>query len=313
MDPCILYAIVCWIQFHAPCSNYAQIESTDLIGKTPLHYAADSYDHSIIKYLLEKGANIEAKDNNGWTPLHYSAFQDAYDYVERDESVSQCLIDNGAQIEAADINGETPLHKAASGCSYLNLEVVECLLYNGAQIGAKTKDGLTPLHFAAFLDKSTSTTDYNLEVIKCLLDNGAQIEAKTKDGFTPLHFAADGSNLEIVKYLVEHGAKIDARNNENETPFLLSNKKRHDDVSKYLLEKKRDMARKYPPEYLNVDAFCIICLAPRNGLFVLNPCGHTSFCEPCCFEITTKKFAKCPSCRKAVRDYTKIFFQEPEH
>ena len=116
-----------------------------------------------------------------------------------------------------------------------------------------------------------------------------------------------------MKYLVERGAKIDARNNENETPFLLSNKKRHDDISKYLLEKKRDMPRKYPLEVMSEEASCIICLAPRNGLFVLNPCGHTSFCEPCCFEITTKKFAKCPSCRKAVRDYTKIFFQEPEH
>ena len=164
-----------------------------------------------------------------------------------------------------------------------------------------------------FTTQDVNSDNYTLETIKCLLDNGAQIEAKTNNGDTSLHIAAAKNSLEIVKYLVENGAQIDARNKDNETPFLLSNKNRNADVSRYLLEKKRDFPSKYPLQSMSGKALCVICLAPRNGLFVLNPCGHTSFCEPCCFNITRQNYAKCPSCRKPVRDYTKIFFQEPEH
>ena len=149
-------------------------------------------------------------------------------------------------------------------------------------------------------------------MVKYLVQNcGAEIDAKPKaDGSTALHDAAKRGSLEIVKFLVETGAEIDVRNNNNETPFYLSNRNEHKEISKYLLEKKRDAENKTPQENINNKALCIMCFSARNGFYVLNPCGHMSLCEPCCFNLTQERYSKCPSCRKPIRDYTKIFFQE---
>ena len=69
-----------------------------------------------------------------------------------------------------------------------------------------------------------------------------------------------------------------------------------------------------PEETYSNKAPCIICLSPRNGLFVLMPCGHTSLCENCCIKICYEEnHSKCPSCRKPIKSYKKIFFQAPEY
>ena len=102
-----------------------------------------------------------------------------------------------------------------------------------------------------------------------------------------------------------------ARTKQNKTPFDLADEKEHFEVAKYLLEKKKQLqSNNLPNEIMSAKAFCIICLTPRNGIYVLYPCGHTSLCEPCCYKLKKEKYSKCPSCRKPIKDYTKIFFQE---
>ena len=129
---------------------------------------------------------------------------------------------------------------------------------------------------------------------------------------TALHIASKIGNLQVVKVLVEKGgAKIDARNNKGETAFVLANGNNRTEIAKYLLEKKRDARFQIPQEnFSNKDA-CIICLEPRNALYVLNPCGHTSLCELCCYNLTKESHPKCPTCRKPVQNYIKMFFQSP--
>ena len=131
-------------------------------------------------------------------------------------------------------------------------------------------------------------------------------------GDTPLHIASKNGHLEIVNFLVEKGAQIELTNHNNETPFYIANRENYKEIAKYLLEKKREAENQNPKEYFSNKDPCIICLEPRNSLFVLIPCGHMSLCEACSYNLIQQDYPKCPTCRKQVRDYTKVFYQAPK-
>ena len=220
--------------------------------------------------------------------------------------VARCLIDRGAQIETKNMLQWTPLHTAVVSN---NIEVVKFLIDSGAQIEAKNVFQRTPLHLAA--------VNNHFNFAKLLIEKGgAQIGARDKDGNTPLHLQLSVCNknvysLNIVKLLVQNEASIDTTNNNNETPILLANREGHKEIVKYLLEKKREVDNRNP-EIVSTNAPCIICMEQRGGLYVLNPCGHTSLCELCCDNLVRQQHSKCPTCRKPVKDYIKMFFQAPE-
>ena len=116
----------------------------------------------------------------------------------------------------------------------------------------------------------------------------------------------------MVKYLIQQGAQVNIRDNNGQTPFDLADEYERFETAEYLLKMKKESEFKNPPNHTNDQALCIICLTPRNGLYSLYPCGHASLCEPCCYKLKREKYSKCPSCRKPIKDYNKIFFQEPE-
>ena len=88
--------------------------------------------------------------------------------------------------------------------------------------------------------------------------------------------------------------------------------KNHIEICEYLLEKKHEAENQNPEETYSTKSPCIICMHPRNALYVLNPCGNTSLCETCSFKITKERHPKCPSCRKPATSYTKLYFQSAE-
>ena len=268
--------------------NGAQVNAIDEEGKTPLHLADTT---EIIEYLIRNGAQVNAIDEDGKTPLH----------LTQSSEIATCLIQNGAQVNAIDEEGNTPLHLAQTS------EIATCLIQNGAQVAARREYGVgTPLHAAAFSN--------NVDVIRCLLFY-IPIDAKchskwTYDfGWTPLHFSAINGSLDAAKYLVEHGAQINARTDKNETSFDLANQHGFVQVAKYLLEMKKESESQNPQENASNKDLCIICQTPKNGFYVLNPCGHANLCEPCCFTLNNENTnGKCPSCRMPISGYQKIFF-----
>ena len=264
-------------------------------GKTALHKSAIKGNLDIIEFLIQNGARIDVKEEkSGRTALHMATKPE----------VAKLLIEKGAQIEAKDTRGRTPLLICAMES---HAEVAQVLVQHGAQVNSKTGGGNTPLTFA--------TSYGHIDMVKLLVQNGAQVDIKGQHGNTPLHGIMQSRGIgpkrhfEIVKYLIEHGAPIDTKNNNSETPFNKANRNGHIEIAKYLLEKKKESKGKNPEEHLSSKALCIICLTPRNEIFVLSPCGHTTLCEPCCFSIKNQTDPKCPSCRKPIIDYMKIFYQ----
>jgi len=104
------------------CDWRADVEVTDVYGRTPLIDASYSGHHDVMRELLARGANIEAAMNEGITSL-FIASQEGHICVVRE------LLARGANVNAADNNGDTPLIIA----SYFGyVDVVRALLSAGA-------------------------------------------------------------------------------------------------------------------------------------------------------------------------------------
>ena len=114
----------------------AEVNATDLDGRTALHWAAQRGDAKVVDLLLAAGADAQARDALGRTPLHYAA-------VGNNTAVLKALLERGADVGAVDTNGDTPLHMAARR---FKPDAVVFLISGGAKVNAANSEGQTPLH-----------------------------------------------------------------------------------------------------------------------------------------------------------------------
>jgi ankyrin repeat protein len=111
---------------------------------TGLHLAGYFGIESIVKLLLDTGADVEAKDGNGQTPLLWVA-------QGGNEAVVKLLLDAGADIEAKDSNDQTPLLRAAKNG---HEAIVKLLLDKGVDINVENANGQTALLLAVHNEHS---------------------------------------------------------------------------------------------------------------------------------------------------------------
>lgn len=176
-------------------------------GRTTLHLAVNGSSVSFVKKLLDGGADIASTDDLGWTPLHVAA--NCGDGTSGDKEMIELLLERGADWNARNKNGETPidltcrcrrksmllLEKAdvnfrtsSSNMTVLHLAVGEGdlavmkrILDKGVEINALDSMGRTALHYAA---KSAKP-----ETINLLLENGATINVRDNKRQTPIFWA----------------------------------------------------------------------------------------------------------------------------
>jgi ankyrin repeat protein len=178
----------------------------NVVGMTPLHYAAAYCMPETAKILLEKGADPSLTDVMGLSSADYAGLTRCEEIVsllpDAAKSLSKPHLEkstskskpapSGAKEEKY---GRSALHKAvASG----NMDRIKKIVESGVELDEVDRLGRTPLHYAAFKG--------NLDAVKLLLSHGAKIDAKDKRGWTPLFFAVYAGHRDIAKYLVSQGA-----------------------------------------------------------------------------------------------------------
>ncbi len=193
-------------------------------GRTPLVIAAGRYGSSaVIKLLLDHGAHPsqQGSGDTGGTPLQAAAYA-------ADDSVVRMLIDRGADLKAAaplallfsvrsgcakcidmliDSADRQSLNLSLVALApFGNAQRVKTLLDRGADVNAKLSgvrvdvDGRTPLMLAASSDLLP------VDAIKVLIERGADVNVKGPAGETALDLARRNGNTMVVDVLMKSGA-----------------------------------------------------------------------------------------------------------
>lgn len=167
-------------------------EHPDFFSKEPqesfplLNYAFHAGHLSVIKMLIEHGADVNTVDVIEGTTLLQSAAQSS---LSNTEQVS-FLIDQGLDVHRTDCYDNTALIYAAhSGSSAL----IELLIRHGIDLNARGDFGLTAVMWA--------TRQGRLDITQQLVAAGASIFIKTLQGESLLEAAQSKGQDQIANYL----------------------------------------------------------------------------------------------------------------
>ena len=215
------------------------VEASDVDGCTLLLAASQEQDKthyvdtredkattSLVRTLLDRGANIHARNNNGKNVLHHM------------------LSDQETLLNVSYSTREPPR----------NVDVGYIATLAPSLVNEQDNDGHTPLHYAARM---------RIQFVATLLDAGADPRIKNKKGDTPLHYiirgewminddgAISGLRRKLFERLIALGADIHARNQCGKTPIF--NFFRNDDWSyaKVTPEEKLSMNQRQEPRYVD--------------------------------------------------------------
>ncbi|RUS20359.1 ankyrin repeat-containing domain protein [Endogone sp. FLAS-F59071] len=212
-------------------------QTVNQLGRNALimaaRYSNDQY--SIIRYLVNAGADTQLTDSTGWNVLHYicqflrsmTALAFCINHCRLDINapnvdegtrcldmvLTQCanpmepiklILKHGYDIKNYDIGGRNCIHKAANDCED-TLTVIKYLVEQGADPKKIADNGWTTLMALAENAKSKNI----VETAKYLIEQGVDVNISQEDGFTALTYASWflQEPLSFIQTLVEAGAK----------------------------------------------------------------------------------------------------------
>lgn len=210
-------------------------------GNTLLNLAVSCKQPTIVRFLIDAGADVDLANNKGWTPLHQAAYSNQSDMVDM-------LLEAGASVEAmAHGDGGTPLVQAlfwghhamaerlaergivpnnlrvAAGLGRLDL-VKSFFEADGSlkpNAGAhrefhRPHSGFPPWNPSddpqEIIDEAFVYACKNGQagVLGFLLERGADINGDPYRG-TGLLWAAWNGHLGVVRWLLDHGAELNRK------------------------------------------------------------------------------------------------------
>jgi ankyrin repeat protein len=167
----------------------ANIERQDDDGATPLILAI--YDHQItmIKLLLERGADVHYPIIE-LPPIYHAVMQGT-----RAPEIIELLLTHGADLNVtAGPRRLSPLHWAAAKGM---VHAASFLISQGADTGKSCAGGKTAAEKA------------HLSVVRLPMAKGVELHARSGNGGTALIWAASNGHAETVEYLLGEGARIE--------------------------------------------------------------------------------------------------------
>lgn len=166
----------------------------DSYGFPVLHRAIECGSMSIVKIIIQKGANFNEK-NNGLYQIAYTPLQWAI--LNKKRKIAKFLIQKKVNIQEEASDGSTALHLAARN-GYT--DIIRTLLNKAIPIEKKDAAGNTALHIAALHLKK--------HVLKLLIQKGINPTIKNNIGFTAEEITAFGyENPDLFEELGGNGYK----------------------------------------------------------------------------------------------------------
>ncbi|OBT89651.1 hypothetical protein VE02_01795 [Pseudogymnoascus sp. 03VT05] len=154
-------------------------------GRTPMSYAAEAGQDSVVRYLLSlfEGSEFEVRDSQHKTPLTWATIGGNVELVS-------LMLNRGAKKDILDRNGRSLVsHAAEKG----HLAVMHHLISEGSNVDTQDNAGRAALSWAA--------GEGHLSVVRCLLDNGADPNQRDKKGQLPQIYAANNEKKQVVELL----------------------------------------------------------------------------------------------------------------
>ncbi|XP_015911207.1 protein fem-1 homolog A [Parasteatoda tepidariorum] len=151
---------------------------------TPLWCASVAGKLSVVKCLVEHGADVDSVSDTGSTPVRSACFMTHYEIVVY-------LVTNGANILKPNFNGGTCLINSVQ-----SVPLCEFLIRKGADVNAQDIQLKTALHYAI--------QEHRIDTAKLLLENGADPLIKSRYGDDALQTACLKSATHVFDYLIDN-------------------------------------------------------------------------------------------------------------
>ncbi len=177
-------------------SQGLDVNGKDRKGSTPLHWAALSGSHMVLRLLLDAQANTEEANNDGQTVLGQAAEDGGLSTVA-------LLLEYGANPQTGSEKHVTPLHWAIrNGHSDVARLLIARLLSDGCTVNLYTEDGDTPL-----MEAAKNGDDIMVDL---LLKHGATINAPSDGYDTALNCASRNGHINVIDRLLDAEADMEA-------------------------------------------------------------------------------------------------------
>ena len=164
--------------------EYADINSRDALGRTPLHWLAENGEVEALRLLTKDPwrADVHTRDLTGFTPLHCACWADSVDSAA-------VLLDAGSNANAQDKHDRTPL------LHFDNNDLLDLMMKKGADVFISDDEGCNIMHHVAIADQAA--------LAKTLLEcYGHSLCIKNHSGDMPLGLAIQNNSLSVLSVLL---------------------------------------------------------------------------------------------------------------
>ena len=231
------------------------VDMTNSMGWTVLHFSAQSGSHDLIDFFVKKGVNVLLETRAGNNSLHIAASNGHLSLWET--LITKYKLD----VKMTDNDGWTALSFAAENGSY---ELIEFFVEKKIGIYQKTNDGKNCLHIAAskghfnlcktLIEKINFNVDMvdnkkwtalhyaaqkgSYELMNYFIAKGTDVLLKTKDGLNCLHIAASNGHLNLCKTLInEINFDVNIADDEGRTALYCPAQSGNDELFGFIADK----------------------------------------------------------------------------